>query len=339
MIGQHRSLQFVVFFFAISVPANAADASDCKFSLSHEVVKSMDLNKLKAHIKSALEYRIAQCRNISYEVETRCGLCKFDEQVPHDFTQLFTSEHIKCWAIGNSFLIENERRDRQSGIVTYIRKDAFDAKEGVMRYYGMEHPSGDNKFGALDSEVTRAPFSSHTYIYWLDMPDQYEYVGERFLGKCVSNYDNWQIRVLPDAFVELQCNWKLPLNKDVVGKVSYVLDPLKGFLPSSCNGLWKDAKGANYFKQYEVRFIVDESKLVNEVWMPTKLRDAICPNGEKAKGNLFITKVNRVEIGRTTESDLQLSFPPGTEVQDRLKGVVFTAGANDERKDIKRLGR
>ena len=85
-------------------------------------------------------------------------------------------------------------------------------------------PSGDNKNGIIlifkkgqYKRLKEAPFS-HTYIYWLNMPDQHYYVGEFFVGKIVANYDNWDVRVLSNGLVELKCDWKLALNKDVVGK-------------------------------------------------------------------------------------------------------------------------
>jgi hypothetical protein len=114
---------------------------------------------------------------------------------------------------------------------------------------------------------------------------------------------------------------------------------VKGFLPTSCYALWKDPdpKPRNYFYQYEWRFVVDESKLVNGLWMPTKLRDAICANGERAKGNLDMQTVQTVELGNAKESNLRLPFPEGTFVQDRLKGIVYRAGPNGEAMNPKTL--
>ena len=137
--------------------------------------------------------------------------------------------------------------------------------------------------------------------------------------------------------MELQCNWKLALNENAVGKATYTLDPVKGFFPVACYGIWKDADPGAYFRQYEMRFVVDDSKLLNGLWMPIKLRDAVCPNGERDKGNLYKTTVNALELGKTNEPDVRLPFPEGTSVQDRIKGIVFTAGPNDAKMDIERL--
>ena len=66
-----------------------------------------------SEIKKALEYRIEQCGNVYFDEVTRSGLCDFGEQVPTDFTKPLTNSRGQCWAIGNSFRFDKERRDRQ----------------------------------------------------------------------------------------------------------------------------------------------------------------------------------------------------------------------------------
>ena len=90
--------------------------------------------------------------------------------------------------------------------------------------------------------------------------------------------------------------------------MTYSLDPLKGFLPVSCYGIWKNPIPGVVFSQYEMRFVVDDSKLVNGLWMPIKMRDAICPNGESKKGNLNITTVKEVKLARPRNLTSAWSF-------------------------------
>lgn len=316
---------------------SAAEKTDCKFSLTHQAVKNLSSDELKSVIKSALEYRLSQCRNIHYVLDHRLGLCAFGEQIPSEFTQVLSDDRVECWAIGYTFRVEKEMRDRNSGVFNYIRKDSYDAETGVIRYFGMQ-PDGRDKYAAIDSKMQSSPFSA-PYIYWLNMPDQYRDVGEFFIAKIVAQFNTWQLRILPDGLVELKCDWSLILNRSAPGKITYVLDPVKGFLPTSCYGLWKNPtpKANANRTQFEIRFVVEESKLVNDLWMPTKLRDAVCANGDKTKANLNIQTVQTVELGNTKESDLRLPFPEGTSVQDRLRGIRFVVGPNEEEKSPQTL--
>lgn len=303
----------------------AAEPAEAISVPTPQEVKALGPDKIKPVIKRALEYRLSQCRNIYYDQETRYGLCRFGEKVPGDFTQPFTNERVQCWAIGDSFRVDKERRTL-GGKTEYVRCDAFDSKTGLGRYYGMDQPSGDNKYGAIDTKLSQAPFK-HILIYWLGMPDQSQYACEFFIRKMVENYANWRTRILDDGSVELECDWKLALNKEVVGKAIYTLDPVKGFLPTTGYGLWKDPTPAAAFHQYEFRFVVEESKEVKAgLWMPMKMRDSICPNADPDKGNLYLTTVKTIAIGDTKDSQLQLTFPEGTLVQDLTKGVVLPGG-------------
>jgi hypothetical protein len=309
---------------------SAAEKTGCKFSLTHEAIKSLSPDELKAVIKGALEYRLSRCRNIHFVLDHRVGLCAFGEQVPSETTLLLKHEQVECWAIGYTFRIDKEDRDRETGARKYVRIDSYDAETGVVKYLGMK-PDGSDKYAAIDSRMQRQAFSA-PYIYWLNMPDQHLYIGEFFIAKIVAQINTWQVRVLPDGLVELVCDWSLILNKDAAGKLTYTLDPVKGFLPISCHGRWKNPTpkpNANHI-QYELRFVVDESTLVSDLWMPTKLRDATCLNDDKAKGNLHIQTVKTVELGSTKESDVRLPFSQGTSVQDRLRGITFKVGPNGE---------
>jgi len=311
---------------------SAAEKTECKFSLTREAVKNLSPDELKSVIKSALEYRLSQCRNIHFVLDHQVGLCAFGEAVPTQFTHLLKHDRVECWAIGFTFRIDKDEHHHETGARNYVRKDSYDAEAGVVKYFGMK-PDGSDKYAAIDSKMQRTAFSA-PYIYWLSMPDQHLYVGEFFIAKIVAQFNTWQVRVLPDGFVELVCDWSLVLNRNTPGKLTYTLDPAKGFLPTSCNGLWKNPtpkSNANH-TQYELRFVVEESTLVNDLWMPTKLRDALCVNGDKTKGNLHIQTVKTVELGNTKESDVRLPFPEGTSVQDAFRGITFKVGSGGEEK-------
>ncbi|MDR2440014.1 MAG: LPXTG cell wall anchor domain-containing protein, partial [Planctomycetaceae bacterium] len=112
------------------------------------------------------------------------------------------------------------------------------------------------------------------------------------------------------------------------GEITLFLDPNKYFIPvqGTLRGDVLLEDGRKIWR--EETFEVEESKLINDIWMPFQLtirvRTSIRPDFISVT-NIVITEM---EQGKVTKKDVTFHFPEGTEVTDAIKGVSYKTDAN-----------
>jgi hypothetical protein len=77
-------------------------------------------------------------------------------------------------------------------------------------------------------------------------------------------------------------------------------------------------------ERYEL-FEVSESELFDGVWMPTKFIEFSWASG-MSFGNLRETIAGNIKLGSVKKEDLEIAFPAGTVVDDRITGDRWTVG-------------
>jgi len=103
------------------------------------------------------------------------------------------------------------------------------------------------------------------------------------------------------------------------------LDPQKGFLPRRLVIRWEYDLDPPFFQETETE--VKAFQKVDGIWFPTEFIERSVGRVSIEDGYAAVseTHVEHIELGTVTDEDLNIEFEKGTEVQDRLKGVLFVA--------------
>jgi hypothetical protein len=153
------------------------------------------------------------------------------------------------------------------------------------------------------------------------------------------NASKWEVKLLPD---EKKIQLSYPFNRNVMTKkvnneCTYILDPMKGFMPLS--GKMRVDEILMFTDDYgkpikykpsgsEELFEVKDSVLVGDVWMPTLIEERSWASWIEGKINLYHTKVSNISHGNVSIEDVSLIYPKGTEVVDVIKGHSYIADAD-----------
>ena len=134
----------------------------------------------------------------------------------------------------------------------------------------------------------------------------------------------------------------LEVREDIPGKPIVTesrtlwINPEKGFLPVRMNGRWKSSfrlPGRKpLFGEMDTEII--ELKQVGGVWFPwhfIEVSHAYQSGKENKQATVRETKVDKVELGRVTNEDLEVNFAPGIEVFDKIRNSRYVIGKNGEK--------
>ena len=172
----------------------------------------------------------------------------------------------------------------------------------------------------------------HGYDYWVNaMPDDCENPvshGRYLFSDLLRFQDDYEIEVPAEGgSVRLSVPWELAHEKTPGGKRVYSLDPCKGFLPVRCDASYaRQSSNGGTFRGEET-LVVDESRLVDDVWMPVKLTETAVWSGDLRRITVDKTTVSRIERGSVTRADLHVPFSEGMRIQDTVEGATYTVNA------------
>jgi hypothetical protein len=115
------------------------------------------------------------------------------------------------------------------------------------------------------------------------------------------------------------------------------LDPQKGFLPVRGKARCERKQGGQTMWRVD-EFTVEESQLVGDVWMPTKLMWIIeTLNVGNHLCNVHHISVSQIEAGKVRDEDLEVPFEPGMKIVDAIQGTAYIVGQNGERTHVEPL--
>ena len=105
----------------------------------------------------------------------------------------------------------------------------------------------------------------------------------------------------------------------------YWIDPARGYLPVRCEfQTVVNGKRTNWETHW-----ITEAKQLGEVWVPMTL---IKHSGTSSPDyNIYVYTVSAFDIGTVQERDLEITFPTGTLVVDRVKREAFRVNADGTR--------
>ena len=110
-------------------------------------------------------------------------------------------------------------------------------------------------------------------------------------------------------------------------KNTYLLDPRKGFLPVQCESRYEAPATRERRFWYEETSVVEESRLVHDVWMPIKIRETYVVSRSPERISVWEMTALAVDFGTVKPSDIRVPFAEGMKIVDVIDGVEYVANA------------
>jgi hypothetical protein len=301
------------------------------FAMGADEFRRLSSEEQKTLLVSAFERRLELAKNIQYQAvltgenhEYRAG------KVGKLVTRL-NGSGLLHWKIGNSFRMDTIRGGGMSVEPLPLESVAsgFNA-EAAVATSTIHFGNTPRCFGRTD--VSPDPINdSNRYAYWLDGKDTAEQ--EFFIRYIVNHRSDLEVDVSGVENIRLTVPWKPFWSEKVIGKRSFELDPRKGFLPVRGMARWEilgqDGKSSDWRNE---EFFVEASKIVGDVYMPTKYRELLSAStlGDGLV-TVWQTDVSKIEAGNVTLKDIEVPFNEGMEVVNAIEGVFYVVGPNGKR--------
>ncbi|GEM_PF-2561010 len=320
----------------LDITARAEDKA--LFAMSIAEFRQLSLVDQEKLLVSVFEHRLEHAKNIYYEIEVRTGNHEYHNDRVGKLLTATGDENYRHWRLGDSYRMDIERRDPnvkpdQFILNQFILTTVFDSANGVVKSI-LRFSDDDRIIGRID--VVHDPLTEENrYAYWLD--GKHIPMGDYLIRYIVEQKGKYKISFDGDM-VRLTIPWAPALCGEPSGTRTFDLDPQKGFLPMHGKAHW-ESKAPNGKSLWRTeKFVVEDSQLVGDVFMPTKLRELICgSSGGADTVSVLETKVTKIEAGTVKPKDLEITFPKGTEVIDVIKGLSYTVGSNGEPTNVERI--
>ena len=304
-----------------------------EINMSPSTFRQLSLDDQKAVVIAAIARRLEHSKNLRLEVDSRAWSHRSPDRptwdMPNDPSLLANPNRYRVCFLNDSYLMEvssfSRFNDPSLRAPLYHVSNSWNREQGVNRSRVRQSQAPDRTDYQIRTDQDEIIVSGNRYWYWLD--GERSTHGEHFLRYLYDNRDQISIDPAVDGekTVTIRVPWDPWWKREYCGETRLVLDPKKGFLPIETHGRWE--KGDQWRIQ---EYYVLESKLVGDVWMPTKLQEirraSLLRPDEATVYNMTVLSI---EQGVTPE-DLVLDFPPGAEVLDAIKGVFYVVGPNGE---------
>jgi hypothetical protein len=303
-------------------------------SMSAEDYRRLAPTDQRALLVGAFERRLEHSKNLYCEVQETPKCFEYDSGTIGKLRRSDAGPQFRHWRLDGSYRMDidwpvsagsNEMSSRVS--------TAFYAKDGVRRsavsYVASDKEGGKTrrlKSGRIDNSHD-ASIESSEYLYW--MAGNHPHKEDFLFYYLLDHQADFDIKVPIDGNkVQLTVPFQPWWAKTPGGKRVLILDPRKGFLPVRGDSRW-DAPPSKGHDNWRVeQFLVQESQLVGDVWMPTKLVVRIA--GAPAPNNIDVYEivVSRMEHGTVKPADLAVPFTEGMTIVDAIKGRAYVADAH-----------
>ncbi len=304
-------------------------------SMSAEEFGRLPATEQRALLVRVFQRRLEHAKNLHYEAELfqKCYENHDGEPgKPLNYPPAYPlgfRRHCRYWRLGDSFRKDVDNYDRPQNTEPSIRRSSgIDAEEGLGRSTSIFKDGKRSPQGQV--QYPHKPTGSYGYHFWTHSKpsDSQDYNGpwNYLFSDLLEHKDNFEIEVRVEGDkVRLTVPWQVTWAKKPGGKRVYLLDPRKGFLPIRCDAR-HDRQSQNGQKYWRVKkFIVEESRLVDDVWMPTKLTESSVWSRSPERIVVDKTTVSRIEHGTVTRADIRVPFTEGMKIADTVEGATYTA--------------
>ena len=294
--------------------------------MSVDEFRQLSAAEQRALLAALFQRRLELAKNIHVASTSSCDLHKYlDGQIGEKVTSTYF-DRFRLWRLNNSYRMDSETyKDRGAPDPAQTVSSAFYADEGFGRYTVRQHHM---KAGVGRIDTAHDPIvESNRYAYWLDgdFPHK-EFYLFRYL---LDHREEWGVEAAAEGdAVTLTVPWQPWFSDKPLGERRFLLDPQKGFLPVQGHSRWDRTLGNGKPSWRVEDFVVEESQLVGDVWMPTKLREEVWASSVADQIAVYEIEASDFKVGTVTAEDLHVAFTEGMDIVDAVKGVNYIADAN-----------
>mgnify|MGYP001328269748 FL=1 len=337
---QHK-LWTLLFWYAIGLGCLVAESAEgppadaTAFAMSLTEFWQLPSPDQRFMIVRAFEHRLKHARSVTAEVKVRMGNYEYTDGKIGRQLVVGNGRNYRIWRLGDTI-----RTDCISGgpIVerpSQFLSSSFDASKSLTRST-IHNADKSRCYGRIDIKPDSLT-AENRFAYWLDGEDIP--MGEYLFRYLITHKD--QFSIVPSdrqGLVRLTVPWQPHFSDKALGQREFTLDPVKGFMPVHGKGRWDRVLSDGRKDWRSEEFYVDESILVADVWMPTKLRELIGggPLGDK-KISVWDTTATDLVHGKVSPKDVEVEFPPGAKVVDAIQGIAYTVGPDLKPTEIEQL--
>ena len=327
-MGSRTVVSVTVLYLTIAhwqYAASAEPVVPAPITMSAEEFSQLRGEDQRSVLIRVFQRRLEHARNLFCEVDLKIECYKNAGGERGELREVAMERQCRQWLLGDSYRMDSDMHIPGKEEVDSWNTSGYDAEEGVSRST-MRLPNQKRSFGRIDAAQDPAVVDNR-YIYWLQgsHPHREDYLFPYLLD----HKDEFEIEAPADGDkVRLTVGYQPWWAGEPGGKRVFLLDPEKGFLPIRGDSRW-DAPPTGGTENWRVeRFVVEESRLVGDVWMPTKLREEIIASPSAETLAVYVTDVLQIEHGMVMAEDVEVAFPKGMEIVDAIQGVTYVADAN-----------
>jgi hypothetical protein len=301
-------------------------------SMSAEAFAKLSDAQQRDLLVKAFQKHLERGRNLFYEIEQLYQAYDTEGWEPGMPTQRYDPYRrsvCRCWWLGGSYKRETCHYNKP-GAKDFSNYSAHgeNAAENVRRNISIFEHEGQRLYqGQVVYPHPQQNIEDRSGFF----PSPDDTLGgdgsqHEFFEYLVRSKDKYEIKSpLPGDKVQLTVPW----HGD--GQV-FVLDPRKEFLPIAYECGWSSPPtGVSEGAWSKVKFEVQESRLIDNVWMPVKTLS----KSQSSQKSLVITetKIVRIESGKVKPADVMLPFSKGMHIADTIEGITYTADAQGNATD------
>jgi hypothetical protein len=304
------------------------------FSMSIDEFVQLAEADQKSLLASAFEHRLQHAKNIHYEALMLINISEYDAETekPGKILQRLNGSRLSHWVLEDSSRMDTDRGGADVSKPLQFAAVGFNAASGVVRST-VHFNDRERSFGRIGVKMDQIN-NFNRYSYWLNGERISQ--GDLIIRDLLDSRAQYRIEV-PAASdrVHLTIPWT-PYGSS--GSRTFLLDPEKGFLPVHGKGRWELDRSTGKKSWRTEEFIVVESQLVEDVWMPTRLKEVIRASTlDDTKANVYDITVSEIEAGTVTPEDVEVPFSIGMEIVDSIEGVAYVIGPMGERTRVQPL--
>ena len=244
------------------------------FSTSIDEFRRLSPTDQKSLLRHAFDYRLQMAKNVHYEARLRGHTHKYRDGKVGEFTHKLNGRNYRHWRLGNSYRIDSDK-----GGVNVLNPDefaesSFESVTGVVTST-VRHSQSPRVFCRIGLNQSY-DLRENRYAFWLDGKPERHDQADFLIRALVDQFDHSMLEspVRQDR-VHLTFPWQPPWSNKPLGTRQFILDPNKGFLPVQGTAHLETPKSNGALLWRSEEFLVEESRLVGDVWMPTKLKEQI----------------------------------------------------------------
>ncbi|WP_417392116.1 hypothetical protein [Gimesia sp.] len=310
---------FFTFIITVSLLSSILIQAAEPVSMSIAEFSQLDKAAQKSLLLNVFQRRLEHSKNLAYEVDLDLFIHENQDEQPGKLRSSGPFRRCREWRLGNSYRMDSDMFRPQDKRASQWISDGFDGKKRVSR---STFTDKTHKYGRIDTIHDTLLRDNH-FLFWLsgEYPSQEIYLFQ----DIIKHKDDFVIQApVEGKFVELKIDYQPSWTRKPGGKRVFLLDPNKGFLPVRGISRWEAMPASGGQRQWRIeRFVVSESRLAGDVWMPIQLREEILASPAPKTIAVHEIKVTHIEHGKVKPTDLVVPFTEGMTIVDAINGVTY----------------